>query len=172
MLLAALALASCGPSNLAPLFGDIPDNPTVRSVAQAHSGRTFLTTDRENGVQVRYFAGNGRSFLWYPGNTRGVSADWRIQNYRDGDFARCFKHSTTTFAPVSGATGRVWRCSGSLQGNLAITDEIVEGDVFNLSRGAVPFVMPYSTSLTVDDLLRAANMDREPVNYVYRWRRS
>ena len=171
LLIAAFALAACTSPNLSPLLGTNPDNPTVEMVTQGYSNRTVLTVDRQHGTQVRYFADNGRTFLWYPGNNRIVAADWRVQSQDRDGFALCFKHGTQTFAPVSGSSGRVWKCSGSVAQALAMTDEIVAGDPFNLSNGAVPFVMPYATDLTMEDLAQSADLNPDRLNYVYQWRR-
>ena len=106
-------------------------------------GYTYAFEDFAHGVQVEYFSTDGRAFLWYPGNFRVVPGEYRyrVAFYEDGE-ARvsrlAFRYPSRSYNPVTGRRGGSWseRNQSSLANRVV---SYVEGDVFDLSSGRVPF---------------------------------
>ena len=52
---------------------------TVEGMTGFMADRTIMTYSSGHGTQVEYSAANGRTFLWYPGNTRTVLGEWKVE---------------------------------------------------------------------------------------------
>ncbi|WP_147405720.1 hypothetical protein [Cereibacter sphaeroides] len=107
-------------------------------------GYTVATDSVGNGIQIEYFAPDGRSYLWYPGNRTVVPAQYRyglvIPN--DGSTGRI---ATIEFLYPANSVDMLGRRGGKWESR-GISDYRIyvmasqEGDVFNLSSGKVPYV--------------------------------
>ena len=71
------------------------------------SGITYLSYSppggkliRGHGFQVAYLAENGREFLWYPRNSRIVTADWKLEADNI-----CYRYATNTYNPATRKKG-------------------------------------------------------------------
>jgi len=124
-------------------------------VAAFLGDRTILTHSAQHGTQVEYIAGNGETFLWYPGNDailRGQfavlweNASAEIDDPREGRYRGqvklnyvCFRYGGNTYNPATGHRGGGFECGTYAQQRMTMK-ETRKGDVFGLStRGAAPF---------------------------------
>ncbi len=103
------------------------------------SNTTVRTYDLLHGNQVEYLAADGRTFLWYPGNSRPVVGQWRVKQTFDGA-DMCFAYGANTYNPVTRTSGGSWEC-GDASLYLNRTDEIVDGDPIQLGSGRIPFAL-------------------------------
>ena len=107
-------------------------------------GYTVATDSAGNGVQIEYFAPDGRNYLWYPGNASVVEGRYRygIVVPRGGRVGRI---GTIEFLYPSNSVDKNGRRGGEWESR-AISDFRVyviasqKGDIFNLSTGKVPYV--------------------------------
>lgn len=107
-------------------------------------GYTVATDAIGNGIQIEYFAPDGRSYLWYPGNLSVVPAQYRYGLFipSDGSAGRI---GTIEFLYPSNSVDMMGRRGGKWESR-GISDYRVyvmasqQGDVFNLSSGKVPYV--------------------------------
>ncbi len=108
-------------------------------------GRTLLHYSAQHGTQVEYYGADGRSYLWYPGNTGVVATPYQVDT-ASGDI--CFDFSGQAVDPSQGGTPIYDRCFSNADFHRNVR-ESVPGDIFNLSAGAgVPFVIgPELTSI-------------------------
>ncbi|MBN9886679.1 hypothetical protein [Salipiger abyssi] len=130
-----------------------PATPTPGNLALAghridpqapRPGYTVATDSVGNGIQIEYFAPDGRSYLWYPGNRSVVQAQYRygLVIPRDGSAGRI---GTIEFLYPSNSIDRTGRRGGKWEAR-GISDYRVyvmasrKGDIFNLSSGEVPYV--------------------------------
>lgn len=100
-------------------------------------GNTIAFYDGRHGIQIEYYASNGRSYLWYPGNTRTLQGRWQK---READGKVCFKYPSYARNPVENKRLGDWNCksASSLKAAQRFT---CSGDVYNLSSGKIPFVL-------------------------------
>jgi hypothetical protein len=126
-LLLAVAAAAC--SSTGP--GRAPSPET--SLTSPYAGKTVLFYDGGHGNQIEYYDPAGRAFLWYPGNAGAVRGRWRTTTE-----AICFLYGPNTYNPVTGQHGGSWECTPWDPYRRHITD-VADGDVFELSTGAVPY---------------------------------
>lgn len=118
-----------------------PDYPKV--------GTTYLSFDPDHKFQITYYETPERSWLWYGGNEVSLPAQWKLEKR---DFGKnggpeqieatpriCFKYGANTYNPLADIKGGDFKCtilSNSLMGLVSS----LEGDIFNLSSGTVPYV--------------------------------
>ncbi|MGV3650466.1 MAG: hypothetical protein ACO1OK_03515 [Devosia sp.] len=104
--------------------------------------KTVMSYDRGHGTQVEFIAGNGKTYLLYPGNRAIVRGEWKLDRTSTPNvFNMCFRYPTNSYNPVTGTRGGRWECqvAGFYFASLA---EIVPGDVLGLARQQnVPFVL-------------------------------
>lgn len=107
-------------------------------------GYTVATDSVGNGIQVEYFAPDGRSYLWYPGNATAVQAQYRygLVIPRDGRPGRIgtveFLYPSTS-VDMTGRRGGEWESRGISDYRVYVMAS-QKGDIFNLSSGKVPYV--------------------------------
>ncbi len=129
LLILAMALAAC-----------TPPPPAEKVAAGAIFPRkvnvTYLSFDPYHGFQVNYLHEDGTAWLWYPGNRTGVPELWKTE----GDNI-CFKHPSRSYNPVTKQSGGKWQCQKQIISlNLNVAE--LDGDVFNLRTGRVPYPLP------------------------------
>lgn len=143
------------PFRMSPL-GYTPDK--LDQFRAGLSGKTIHAWNGGHGTQIEYLAGNGRAYLWYPGNESVVVASWSLRN-RDqktiggGSYQIpeiCYTYSKATYNPVTRKSGGNLECS-SLSVFSIYIDEMAPGDPFGLASGKVPFPLD-KRSTTLDAL--------------------
>jgi hypothetical protein len=112
------------------------------------SGATILSYDSRHGTQVEYHAPNGRSYLWYPGNTLILSAHWRIQADQ-----LCYLYPSSSYNPVTGDYGGNWECRSASRA-MERNRERSQGDIFGLSRSSRPPFVLSKGQTTLAQLMR------------------
>lgn len=136
------------------LHKDAVSSPKTQGTGSAglYADKTFVFYDRFHGTQVAYFTKDGREWLWYPGNRSALLG--HVQ-FRGAGAARaiCFQYPSSSYNPVTGVAGPAWECS-NIASHQARIQQSAQGDVFNLSSGAIPFVMQKRKAYTLADLNR------------------
>jgi hypothetical protein len=181
---ASLVLFGCEASSTEARFGEngpftlqTPNGPVsyrhtndyvIRKVSQTSASAKMLTafllntTSQEydassHGTQIEYLGANGVTYLWYPGNTRALAGQWRVQDGTNYP-SICFRYGENTFNPVTRQSGGGWEC-GSGPAYLFEKLSVVSGDVFNLASGRLPFVLPGKyTNVTMVKALSMAGL--------------
>lgn len=134
-LLSLLLLASCGGQNNNPLAEimqrDVlfPDYPK--------GGWTYLSFSQAHGFQVNYLSADGKAWLWYPGNTKAVSEEWKRKRV-SGQEAVCWRHPSNSYNPVLKKRGGSFACELLSISQRTIVARL-KGDTFKLSSGKVPY---------------------------------
>ena len=115
---------------------------TQAGLTKRYSGATFLDYSVQHGTQVEYLSPNGVAYLWYPGNAKIVSGQWKVEGPSSGSkYARlCWKYGANTYNPVTQTRGGSFNCVPANRHILA-EEEYTRGDPLNLSSGRVPFVL-------------------------------
>lgn len=159
---------------------DRPDIPVssreriiaVRSVPPAEAqafmaDQTRMSYDPQHGTQVSYGARDGRTFLWYPGNSVVLQGEWRIATRTteiklDGRVLKtrsepsiCFRYGQNTYNPATRQAGGNWEC-GPFEIRRRLLREARRGDVFGLAKAAVPPTLLGREPTTISELLRRA----------------
>ncbi|MEO0913327.1 MAG: hypothetical protein AAFY59_10110 [Pseudomonadota bacterium] len=143
-----LALAACGGeaeraaadrSTALARFSE--DAFTERGLRARYAGATRRSFSDAHGTQVAYLSAGGRSYLWYPGNRRVVAGEWEVRAGARRFAFICFRYDPGTFNPVTRRPGGAWACQRA-DDFLLLEREVQRGDLFALSSGRVPFVMP------------------------------
>ncbi len=144
-----LALAGCMTE---PVASDrVQSSPALSAAAataevQARQNRfasypqpdmTYLSFSHAHGYQVNYLGADGRAWLWYPGNRRGVAEDFQL-SYAWGEKVICWRHPSNSYNPVTKKKGGDYACE-SLNLAQRATVAALKGDVFELKSGAVPY---------------------------------
>ena len=107
---------------------------TTLAAAAPPAGYTQMTFSPGHGTQVEYLAKDGRTFLWYPGNTVVLAGEWKTEG---ADI--CFRYGGNTYNPVTKHRGGGWECT-PLKIHTSVVVEQKKGDVFGLAgRKQVPF---------------------------------
>lgn len=130
------------------------------------NNRTLLFYDTQHGTQVEYHSSDGKTYLWYPGNSVIVPGSWKVQSNPNLTLTRggskkpspeiCFKYPASSFNPVTQRQGGDWQCRVSIAYGVNL-QESRQGDVFGLSKQLpVPFVLPKSKQ-TIQGLLDNVN---------------
>lgn len=133
--------------------------PQPKSEAEAtYQGHTVVYFDPSHGTQVEYYSAQNRSYLWYPGNTRIVTGDWKIEVDANQQNRICHRYQTNSYNPVTGVRGGNWECA-----NLAIQQSSIQtrivGDPFGLASGAVPYVFERQKLIPLDHLAQGAGVE-------------
>lgn len=98
---------------------------------------TYLSFSTAHGFQVNYLAPQGKAWLWYPGNRRGVQEEYK-QDAVAGQKAICWRHPSSSYNPVTQTTGGGFACQ-SLSFSQRTIVAALPGDPFSLKTGQVPF---------------------------------
>ena len=105
-----------------------------------------------HGNQIEFLSSDGKSYLWYPGNTHIVQGEWKLEegiydqleeipNEIQIDFLPkiCFRYFTAGKNPVTDIEGPKWQCLSSFYFAIG-KEELRDGDLFKLSeRDRVPY---------------------------------
>lgn len=145
LIVTTIIMASCTQDHAArrfdPLNGSEYAEKRIFSIEGAdpkypRPGFTYATSDLFYGVQVEYFAPDGKSYLWFRGNKRSVPSEWKVT--QDG-FARelCFRYGPNTRDAITGTRGGKWECRKMFAGDMSVVS-FIPGDPFNLAKGTVP----------------------------------
>jgi hypothetical protein len=137
---------------------------TVDGITGFMANRTIMTYSVGHGTQVEYSTANGRTFLWYPGNTRTVSGEWKVEERdvqlpgSDGVTARkvtliCYRYGANTYNPVTNQRGGAWECRPA-ERDFRLIVESVQGDVFGLAARRTPPFALTRDRMTIADLQR------------------
>jgi hypothetical protein len=110
---------------------------TTADVPTDLGGTTVLFYNQAHGVQVEYYTKNGRSYLWYPGNSRSLAGKWKKE--MDGKLI-CFSYPSNSYNPVTKERGGDWKCRLTRNFERHVT-QTCKGDVFRLASGKIPFVL-------------------------------
>lgn len=103
----------------------------------AYAGRTIVFHDPFHGTQVEYYAANGDTFLWYPGNRRSLKGRWER---RPATEEVCFRYGPRTYNPVTGSAGSRWSCIAQASHRASARGSCA-GDPFKLASGRLPFAL-------------------------------
>lgn len=98
---------------------------------------TYLSFNKFHGFQVNYIAPGGRAWLWFPGNSKSVPEEWKLDTV-NGIKAICFRHSSNSRNPATGRRGGAFQCQSLDLSQKTIVARL-QGDVFNLASGEVPY---------------------------------
>lgn len=102
--------------------------------AKAIGGYTNMSHDSVHGTQVEYMTPDGRTFLWYSGNSIILPGKWK----KTGDQI-CFAYGANTYNPATGQRGGGWECMPFKLWWVSLVERM-KGDVLALEgREAVPF---------------------------------
>lgn len=105
---------------------------------------TYLTFSKAHGFQVNYIAHNQRSWLWYPGNRKGVPEIYK-RDTLGGRPVLCWKHPNNSYNPVTRKQGGNFACE-----DLGLAQKTVvaylPGDPFRLASGTVPYRLKRCTA--------------------------
>ncbi|UWQ80167.1 hypothetical protein K3725_03915 [Leisingera sp. S132] len=134
---------------------------TAAGLTRRYAGATTLDYSVQHGTQVEHMASDGRAYLWYPGNQRVVTGEWRTETDARGSGRICFRYGRSTFNPVTGQRGGSWNCVRAADFIWA-EEEYTTGDPFGLSSGAIPFVMPREKKLTFKALTKPLGITVTP----------
>lgn len=142
------ALAGCG----ARAYGtSMSIGGDAGKLTQLVSGATAASRSSQHGSQVEYLAPDGRTFLWYPGNTRPLPGRWKVEQRSLGALI-CFAYPPSSFNPATGQSGGDWQCQDG--GNYVVAQsEFLDGDPFELSSGKLPFITPKGKWLTPEEMM-------------------
>lgn len=147
MLAAALLLAGCsGGSDLRQrIKADLARYPeatfTQAGLRARYADATSLDYSVQHGTQVEYTAADGKAYLWYPGNRRVVTGEWKTITDKQGSGQICFRYPSSSYNPATGQPGGTWSCTRAAD-YIWGEEEYTRGDPFNLDSGTMPFVLP------------------------------
>lgn len=136
----AWTLLQQSPMSTAPIV------PATRSGIEHLLGKTVVFYDEFHGTQVAYYAPNDIEYLWYPGNQTSLLGYWQITSQQI-----CFQYPNSGINPATGVPGHEWECS-PLQDFSSDIIETVDGDIFSLASGKIPFVMRPKHAYTLKNL--------------------
>ena len=120
---------------------------------------TIFYYDPQHGTQVEYYSKNGKSFLWYPGNTRIVWGDWKVEAKSGQQSNMCHRYQTNSYNPVTKVRGGNWECVNMVRQQSSIQNRIL-GDPFGLTSGKVPSVFERRKKIIIAELARRAGIDQ------------
>lgn len=98
---------------------------------------TYLSFSEAHGFQVNYLGKDGRAWLWYPGNSRGVPEEWKLDTV-SGQRAICWRHPASSYNPVTKQSGGGYACQSLALSQRTIVARLA-GDPFALSSGRIPY---------------------------------
>lgn len=140
--LAFSLLAACEPSgsgsstSVSAAIAEVKSRP-IEFPSYPQANQTYLSFSSAHGFQVNYLGTNGRAWLWYPGNSRGVPEEYRLQQVR-GIAAICWRHPGASYNPVTKQVGGEFACQSLDLSRRTIIARLA-GDPFNLATGKVPY---------------------------------
>jgi hypothetical protein len=137
----------------------IPEPQNQSDAEDSYSGYTVVYYGHQHGTQVEYYSKNGTSFLWYPGNTRIVWGDWKVEANSGQQSNMCHRYQTNSYNPVTKVRGGNWECVNIVLQQSSIQNRIV-GDPFGLASGQVPFVFETRNKITIEELARRAGVNK------------
>ena len=118
-----------------------PDYPKV--------GTSYLSWDPSHGFQVTFYETPERSWLWYGGNNIALPAQWKKEPRAQSELGKpltgvldhrvCWKYGTDTYNPSTKKGGGEFDCTLAIN-TLQMTVGAIDGDVFNLKSGQVPYI--------------------------------
>lgn len=125
-----------------------PDYTSCRYIGKYFSCSQYPS----HGTQIEYLSESGKAYLWYPGNTRAVRSDWKLEPGRQNKrYHICFKYPSGSVNPVNGNRGGEFRCRNLGEFASGIVDSR-SGDIFELSSGRIPSQLS-RTRTNFDELL-------------------
>jgi hypothetical protein len=114
---------------------------TTAHAESPYSNLTVLTYDPQHGTQVEYFdKSSAWTFLWYPGNGRVETGQVLTATGPKMRPQLCFRYGPQIYEPLMPDSGG-WQCISRYEHEQSIRDT-AKGDVFNLSSGRIPYVLP------------------------------
>lgn len=142
MRLATLAIASMVMVSSANAAGPKPYLIGYDETKSLVSNETMVSYDRSHGTQVEFNAKNGKTYLFYPGNTVIVKGQWKLnRTNKPNVFDMCFKYPSQSYNPVTKDWGGSWECQPAGFYLAGMIDHAT-GDVLGLAkRDKVPFVL-------------------------------
>lgn len=147
---AKIAVADCLLAIMLVISAHAGANAEESALRAQFSGLTMMFFEAGHGTQIEYNAPNGRSYLWYPGNSVVLPAYWRIQ----GDDI-CYLYPQSSYNPITQTRGGGWECQ-SASSSLSRTTERARGDIFGLSRTKRPPFALSADRTTFQELRRQA----------------
>ena len=93
-----------------------------------YCGKTLLFYEPSHGNQIELLDGDGRCYLWYPGNDIIVKGRWRIDESNI-----YFQYGGDTFNPVTGVTGGRWEACPVAAWMVSIVEDVA-GDILNIKK--------------------------------------
>lgn len=142
---AALLLSACMTSEAPP---EVPRTSVQAAIAEVSSrpnsfpnypraNTTYLSFNKFHGFQVNYIAPGGLAWLWFPGNSKVVPEEWRLDSV-NGTKAICFRHPSNSRNPATSRRGGAFQCQPLELSQKAIVARL-NGDAFKLASGNVPY---------------------------------
>lgn len=130
--------------------GQQPNSDVTNSIAEITSrensfsdypkpNTTYLSFSQAHGFQVNYLAPQGKAWLWYPGNRRGVPEEYK-QDVVSGQDAICWRHPSNSYNPVTRTQGGAFACQSLALSQRTIVAAL-PGDPFTLNSGRVPHTL-------------------------------
>jgi hypothetical protein len=124
---------------------------------------TLLSFSSFYGTQIEYLGADGRTFLWYPGNSVLVTGQWKVQSA--GKWPEiCFKYQENSYDPGTKRFGGAWECNEGLA-YIVHGEEIAVGDPMSLASGKTPFVLAKKRT-TLAAVMKKAGFSGHPKNKI------
>lgn len=135
--------------------GQSPNTDLANAIAEVASRKnsfadypqpdtTYLSFSRAHGFQVNYLAPQGKAWLWYPGNQRGVAEDYKLDVVA-GQKAICWRHPSDSYNPVTRKQGGAFACQSLALSQRTIVAAL-PGDPFSLKSGRIPSTLERCTA--------------------------
>jgi hypothetical protein len=145
-------------------FQTDPSQPqTAETTRTIYADRTFLTHG-PHGTQIEYHDKSGISHLWYPGNSSGVPARWKVEMESNGHDI-CWKYPSRSYNPLTQKLGGSWGCSPD-RFYFPKVVQIIGGDPFRLHTGRIPFRLPRGKFLA-EELAKQAGVSNGQLKIIY-----
>ncbi|MHC5652924.1 hypothetical protein [Stappia sp.] len=113
---------------------------TDNDAPEAMSDRTSVSYMPGHGTQISYTSADGRSWLWYPGNSRILEGRWKLDDSKDY-LQVCYDYGAGTRNPTMKKAGSSTQC-GNFHNQEIFTLDTKRGDVFGLAGAAVARPLP------------------------------
>lgn len=161
-----LLLAGCFGPATQELQSDPTAPPSLETARTIYADRTILTQGL-HGTQIEFHRNDGKSFLWYPGNTSAVLANWKVQSYLGSSHEICWQYPSNSRNGITGLSsyGR-FQCTPAFSHSNDIS-EILKGDPFGLATGKVPFRLERGKFKAAELAGRAQNVAPSSLKYAY-----
>jgi hypothetical protein len=164
-----LTLAACGDPTVTAKYTakrEFMHSPEL--MKQVYSDATVVSRSPslifgQHGTQVEYHAPNGKTYLWYPGNSKIVVGDWEIRPSQHKSPELCYRYGTDTYNPVTRTDGGNWRC-----GDIRYSDmDILRGNPFRLRPGDVPRRIENRFRYFAEDYAEGLGIDVATLDFVF-----